>query len=142
MHSKSSLWQEDEIIDTKKLQIHSLKEMMAALGYQYEDNDFFTGHPYFYSYKYSNKGRNVISMKSAIDLYNNQSVKCIFGKPPAKLSIWSFDDHSVAKAKAARILRSIKIQYCYQTRNIIVQDHRVKFCLESYKALYLNNKYL
>lgn len=140
MHSKSSLWQEDEIIDTKKLQIHSLKEMMAGLGYKYEH--WLGEHPHFYSDKYSNKGRNIISIKSAIDLYNNQSVKCIFGKPPAKLSIWSFDDHSVAKAKSARILRSIKIQYCYQTRNIIVQDHRVKFCLESYKALFLNNKYL
>ena len=140
MHSKSSLWQEDEIIDTRKLQIYSLKEMMAALGYKYEE---WAGiNPYFYSGKYANKGRNIISIASAINLYNSNAVKCIFGKPPSKLSNWSFDDHSIAKAKAARILKSIKIQYCYQTKNIIVQDHRVKFCLESYKNLYLGNKYL
>lgn len=140
MHSKQSQWPDDEIIDTRKLQIHSLKEMMAALGYKYEE--WVGSDPYFYSDKYLNKGRNIISTASAINLYNNNSVKCIFGKPPSKLSIWSFDDHSIAKAKAARILKSIKIQYCYQTKNILVQDHRVKFCLESYKNLYLGNKYL
>lgn len=140
MHSKQSQWPDDEIIDTRKLQIHSLKEMMSALGYKYEE--WAGSNPYFYSDKYANKGRNIISIASAINLYNNNSVKCIFGKPPSKLSIWSFDDHSIAKAKAARILKSIKIQYCYQTKNILVQDHRVKFCLESYKNLYLGNKYL
>lgn len=141
MYSKASKWDPEGIIDTRKLQIHSLKEMMSALGYEYQEG-WVDSHPYFYSMKYSNKGRNIVSIKTAIKLYNGRTAKCIFGKPPSTLSLWSFDDHTIAKAKAARILKSIKIQYCYQTKNIIVQDHRVQFQVESYKNIYLYNKYL
>lgn len=140
MHSKSSKWDSEEIVETKRLQIFALKEFMAALGYQFEQ--WYGGHPYFYSEKYSNKGRNIISLATSIKLYNGRSAKCIFGKPPSKLSLWSFDDHTIAKAMAARILKSIKIQYCYQTKSIFVQDHRVSFVLPSYKTLYLHNKYI
>lgn len=141
MRTNKSSWAAQDILDTRQLQIHSLKAMMKALGYEYEES-FIISHPYFYSYEYSNKGRNYISIKTAIDLYNDRSVKCVFGKPPAQLSIWSFDDYSIAKAKAARILKSVKLQYCRQTKQIICQDHRVQFCLESYSRLFLGNKWL
>lgn len=140
MHSKSSLWREDDIIDTKKLQIHSLKQVMRALGYEFEQ--WYGGHPYFISAEYSNKGREKISVKTAIDLYNGHSVKCVFGRPPEFLTIWSFNDYQIAQAKAARITKSVKLQYCRQTKQIICQDHRVQFVLESYSRLFLNNKYL
>lgn len=140
MHSKSSLWQDEDIIDTKNLQIHSLKQVMKALGYEFEQ--WYGGHPYFISSEYSNKGREKISVKTAIDLYNGRSVKCVFGRPPHFLTIWSFNDYQIAQAKAARITKSVKIQYCRQTKQIIVQDHRVQFITPVYKQLFLHNKWL
>lgn len=141
MRTNESLWQSEDIVDTRKLQIHALKEMMKGLGYVFRPSTI-NSQAYFYSADYSNKGRSRISVKSAIGLYNGNSVKCVFGRPPQFLTIWSFDDFSVAKAKAARILKSLKIQYCWQTKQIIVQDHRVQFTIESYSRLFLNNKYL
>lgn len=141
MYTKESSWNPDEIIDTRKLQLFCLKEFMQALGYTYVE--YASDGSRFESVKpYNNKGRSVIGVSKAINLYNNNSVKCIFGKPPAQLSIWSFDDYRVAKAKASRILRAIKLQYCKQTKQILVQDHRVVFTLESYKNLFLGKKYL
>lgn len=141
MRTDKSDWLPEDIVDTRKLQIYALKEMMKGLGYVYRPSTAAT-QAYFYSSDYSNKGRSRLSVKSCIDLYNGNSVKCVFGRPPHFLTIWSFDDFSVAKAKAARILKSLKIQYCWQTKQIIVQDHRVQFTLESYSRLFLNNKYL
>lgn len=140
MHSKSSKWDSEEILETKKLQLFALDEFMHALKYQ--RINWANGHITYESGNRKNRGREVISFKSAVGLYNNNSVKCIFGKPPTTLSLWSFDDYTVAKAKAARPLRNIKLQYCKKTHQIIVQDHRVQFVLESYSKLFLNNKYL
>ena len=140
MHTNESSWKPEEILDTRNLQLFALRGFMKALGY--EHTEWAGGSDYFWSDKYSNKGRFTISFRSAINLYNNHSVKCVFGKPPATLSIWSFDDYTIAKAKAAQILKSIKLQYCKQTKSILVQDHRVQFTIESYGRLFLNNKYL
>jgi hypothetical protein len=141
MHTSKSSWNPDEIQDTKNLQIYSLKQVMKALGYEYADG-WITSHPYFYSHEHYNKGRNFISVKTAIKLYNGNSVKCVFGRPPEFLTIWSFNDYQIAQAKAARITKSVKLQYCRQTKQIICQDHRIQFVLESYSRLFLNNKYL
>lgn len=141
MRTNKSEWLPEDIIDTRRLQIHALKEMMKGLGYVFRPSTAVT-QAYFCSSDYSNKGRSRLSVKSCIDLYNGNSVKCVFGRPPSFLTIWSFDDFSVAKAKASRILKSLKIQYCWQTKQILVQDHRVQFITPSYKALFLNNKYL
>jgi hypothetical protein len=140
MHSNESSWNPEEIQDTRNLQIHSLKQVMKALGYEFEQ--WYGGHPYFISADYSNKGREKISVQTAIDLYNGRSVKCVFGRPPEFLTIWSFNDYQIAQAKAARITKSVKLQYCRQTKQIICQDHRIQFVIESYSRLFLNNKYL
>jgi len=140
MHSKASKWDSEEILDTKKLQLFALDEFMSALKYQ--RIGWANGHVTYQSEHRKNRGREVISFKKATDLYNGNSVKCIFGKPPISLSLWSFDDYTVAKAKAARPLKGIKLQFCKKTRQIIVQDHRVQFVLEIYSRLFLNNKYL
>lgn len=141
MHSKSSQWKEDEIVDTKLLQLHALKEFMSALQYKYSEESIFA-NPYFYSSHYSNKGRENISFVSALKLYNGNTAKCIFGKPPTTLSIWSFNDYFIAKAQASRILTSLKLQLCKQTKTILVQDHRVSFVTHSYVKLFLNNPHL
>lgn len=114
---------------------------MAALNYQYVEESIFT-NPHFYSNHYSNKGRENIGFVTALKLYNGNTAKCIFGKPPATLSIWSFNDYFISKARAARILTSLKLQLCKSTKTIICQDHRVKFVTPSFKALFLGNCYL
>ncbi len=141
MHSNQSQWNPDEIIDTRKLQIHALKEFMQSLNYQYSPESLWVC-PYFYSDHHSNKGRQYVSFNSAIKLYNGNTAKCVFGRPPHTLSIWSFNDYYISKAKASRILINLKLQLCKQTKTIICQDHRVKFTLPSYKKLFLGNKHL
>lgn len=140
MHSKESKWDADEIIDTKALQLFALKEFMRVLGYDYCEykahaNRFESKHPL-------NKGRKVINFNKAVKLYNGNSVKCVFGRPPSHLTLWSFNDYVVAKAKATRILVGLKLQMCMSTKQIIVQDHRVQFTMPSYSRLFLNNKYM
>jgi hypothetical protein len=142
MHSKSSKWDSEEIIDTRRLQIYSLCQFMQGLGYEYCNGNRLWGCPHFYSDQYSNKGRSTIGFTKAIDLYNNNSIKCIFGHLTSKLTLWSFNDYDVAKARAARIVTKVKLQLCKSTKTIICQDHRVNFVLPSFKNLFLNNKYI
>lgn len=140
MHTSESSWDSEEIIDTRKLQIFSLCQVMRAFHYELVE---YQGHPSrFESTHRSNKGRKVISWQKAISLYNGDTAKCVFGRPPSKLTLWSFTDYQVAQAKAARIVKKIKLQFCHQTNQVIVQDHRVEFILFSYSRLFLNNKYL
>lgn len=140
MHSAESKWDSEDIIDTRKLQIFSLCQVMAAFHYELVE---YKGHASrFESTHRSNKGRNVISWQKAISLYNGDSVKCVFGRPPSRLTLWSFTDYQVAQAKAARVIKKLKLQYCRQTRQVIVQDHRIEFITPSYKTLFLSNKYL
>lgn len=141
MRTNESEWLPEDIIDTKALQLFALKEFMSSLNYQYVGGGIITS-PHFYSNHFSNKGRENIGFSSAVKLFNGNSVKCIFGKPPATLSIWSFNDYFITKAKASRILQSVKLQLCKSTKTIICQDHRVKFITPSFKALFLGNRYL
>jgi hypothetical protein len=141
MRTNESEWLPEDIIDTKALQLFALKEFMSSLNYQYVGGGIMTS-PHFYSNHFSNKGRESVGFSSAVKLFNGNSVKCIFGKPPATLSIWSFNDYFITKAKASRILQSVKLQLCKSTKTIICQDHRVKFVTPSFKALFLGNRYL
>lgn len=140
MRTNESKWLPDDILDTKVLQLFALKEFMKVLGYDYCEykahaNRFESKHPL-------NKGRKTITFNRAVKLFNGNSVKCVFGRPPTNLTLWSFNDYVVAKAKAARILTGLKLQMCMSTKQIIVQDHRVEFTFPSYARLFLNNKYL
>lgn len=140
MKTKVSAWKDEDIVDTRKLQIFSLCQVMKAFHYELVE---YKGHASrFESTHRSNKGRNVISWSKAISLYNGDSVKCVFGRPPSRLTLWSFTDYQVTQAKAARVIKKIKLQFCRQTRQVIVQDHRVEFITPSYKALFLGNKCL
>jgi len=141
MHSNESSWNPDEIVDTKSLQLFTLREFMKCLNYDFVEGTLWS-NPFFHSSHHSNKGRNIIGFVGALKLYNGNSVKCVFGKPPEKLSLWSFNDYQIAKAKAARILVRLKLQLCKSTKTILVQDHRVEFTLKSYSKLFLSNKYL
>lgn len=140
MYSRESKWNPDEIVDTRRLQLFSLIQMMKCLHYEFVQ--CLSAPSRFESKHYSNKGREFVSFGSAVKLYNGSPAKCIFGRPPEKLSIWHFNDYDVARAKAARITRFVKLQQCKATNTIIVQDHRVQFVLNSYKSIFLNNKYL
>lgn len=140
MHTAESKWLADEIVDTRNLQLFALKEFMKVLNYEYVEykahaNRFESKHPL-------NKGRKTVTFNKAVKLFNGNSVKCVFGRPPSNLTLWSFNDYIVAKAKAARILVGLKLQMCTSTKQIIVQDHRVQFTVPSYSRLFLNNKYI
>ena len=140
MHTAESKWNADEIVDTRTLQLFALKEFMKILNYDYVE---YRGHPHRFESKHPlNKGRKTVAFNRAVKLYNGNSVKCVFGRPPSHLTLWSFNDYIVAKAKAARILVGVKLQMCMSTKQIIVQDHRVQFTIPSYSKLFLNNRYL
>ncbi len=140
MRTNESLWQPEDIVDTKHLQFFSLCQVMKALHYDYIEYRSCASR--FESKHYSNKGREVISISKAVKLYNGDTAKCVFGRPPSHLTIWSFNDYQVAQAKAARIVKKVKIQHCRATNTLIIQDHRVEFILPSFSKLFLNNKYL
>jgi hypothetical protein len=140
MHSKESKWDADEIVDTKKLQFFSLCQVMKALHYNYVE--YRSSPSRFESKHHSNKGREVISVTNAIRLHNGDNIKCVFGRPPSKLTILSFNDYTIANAKAARVVKKVKLQFCRQTNQLICQDHRVQFVYGSYSSLFLKNKYL
>lgn len=140
MNTKQSLWKDDEIVDTRNLQLFALKEFMKVLNYEYVE---YKGHPHrFESQHPLNKGRKVIDFNRAVKIYNGNSVKCVFGRPPSILTLWSFNDYVVAKAKASRIIVGLKLQMCKSTGQVIVQDHRIQFTVPSYSRLFLHNKYL
>lgn len=140
MHSAESSWNPDEIVDTRILQLFALKEFMKVLNYDYVE---YKGHPHRFESEHPlNKGRKIVDFNRAVKLYNGNSVKCVFGRPPSHLTLWSFNDYIVSKAKAARILVGLKLQMCKATGQVIVQDHRVQFTVSSYSRLFLNNKYL
>lgn len=140
MHTAESKWDADEIVDTRNLQLFALKEFMKVLNYEYME---YKAHAHRFESKHPlNKGRRTITFNKAVKLFNGNSVKCVFGRPPSNLTLWSFNDYVVVKAKASRILVGLKLQMCTATKQIIVQDHRVQFVMPSYKALFLGNKYL
>ena len=140
MHSAESKWDSEEIIDTRKLQFFSLCQVMKALHYEYVE--YISCASRFESKHHSNKGREVVSVSNAIRLHNGDNIKCVFGRPPSKLTILSFNDYTIANAKAARVVKKVKLQFCRQTNQLICQDHRVQFVYGSYSYLFLNNKYL
>ena len=140
MRTNESLWQPEDIVDTKHLQFFSLCQVMKALHYEYVEYRSYASR--FESKHYSNKGREVISISKAVKLYNGDTAKCVFGRPPSHLTIWSFNDYQVAQAKAARIVKRVKLQHCRATNTLIIQDHRVEFILPSFSKLFLNNRYL
>lgn len=140
MHTAESKWDADEIVDTRNLQLFALKEFMKVLNYEYME---YKAHAHRFESKHPlNKGRKTITFNKAVKLYNGNSVKCVFGRPPINLTLWSFNDYVVAKAKASRILVGLKLQMCTATKQIIVQDHRVQFVMSSYSKLFLHNKYI
>ena len=88
-----SSWEDENTYDTRALQIYALKEFMKSLHYLLNDYERINQTACFRSSYQMNKGRNKISVQTAIRLYNCQgTAKGIFGKPNIKLGIWSFDD--------------------------------------------------
>ena len=140
MHTAESKWVDDEIVDTRKLQLFTLKEFMKVLGYDYCE---YKAYPSRFESKHPlNKGRKIITFNKAVKLFIANSGKCVFGRLSSDLTLWNFNDYIVAKAKATRIVTSLKLQMCISSKQIIVQDHRVQFTVPSYAKLFLNNKYL
>lgn len=133
----------DEIIDTSDLQLFSLKAFMRALNYEWaKDNEslfssIFENKCYFYSWKYTNKGRAHISFESAVKLYNNCHADNHGGwafNPP-----FDFDHYCLKKAQASKLVKQVKLQLNKKTGHISTQSHIVTFVDPVYYDMFKSN---
>jgi S1-C subfamily serine protease len=116
----------EEIIDSTRLQIFSLRAFMQALDYQWAaDTALFDEPLYFESYAHKNKARKKISFQTAVNLYNNAHADNHGGwafNPP-----FDFDKYSLKKAQAAKVVQQVKLILNKKTGYIKTQNHIVKF---------------
>lgn len=129
----------DEIIETKKLQLHSLFSFMQALNYEWAPDDrynFFGCPNHFESHTYSNKGRSTISFQSAVALHNGNFREC-HGKYMEKP--FDFDPYLMTKAIAAKVLKSVKLQLNKKTGFITCQNNLVEFVNLDYYKMFINS---
>jgi len=126
-------------IPTKQLQLKSLMAFMSELGYVYTNYSAY-GSSYFVSNRpYLNKGRNIISFSNAVKLHNGVYLdmwQTQYGSPRMQDG-WTFDNYSLTRAFASRIVDTVKLQYTRKTKSIICQSDWVSFVDPSYKSLFL-----
>lgn len=126
----------EEIIDTKYLQITSLRNFMGQLGY--EPVYSVTGLTYFESDDRSNKARATISFSTAVKLHNGQWLD--WGgkdfKEPFNFGVYKFK-----RAKAARIVEVVNLQKSRKTGFIKPTSNLVTFVDKAYEYM-LYSKYL
>ena len=119
----------EEIRDTSIIQLQSVKNFLSELGYQYMAPTKCFGSGY-----YSNRGREYISLNTAIKLHNGSLMDWHGDR-----FRYPFDDtpyewfHAAHKAK---IVHVAKLQHS-KKKGIIVLDHRVRFVHEENAALLL-----
>lgn len=123
----------EEIKDTKKLQLQSLLTFALELGYKcywFDQNSFYSEH----------KGITRISFKTMVDLHNHGSKRCtdLLGFIKKK-SPFEFNEYVWARAKAAKIVNRVFLQYSKKESEIICHKHIVSFPYPSYEQLFLKN---
>lgn len=111
-----------KIVDTSKIQLQSIKNFLAELGYSWfnVDNGFCSSYE-------TNKGRNWISLKSAQLAHNGYFNEChgrgfepegLFGNIPYEW--WK-------AANASKIVHTTFLQHQKKGNYIKTQKHLVKF---------------
>jgi len=130
----------EEIVDTKELQLHSLKAFMSALNYEWAVvSVFFDKACYFESFTRSNKARQTISFNTAVQLYNNHYYdNHDFTKPRAP---FDFDAYSWKKAQAAKIVKGVNLQLNKKTGFIKASSNIVNFVNPIYYQMFITSKY-
>lgn len=125
----------DDVKPTEFLQRQSLIEFMRCLGYNFAD-DWFTQNEYFFSNHPKNKGRNNISVQTAVKLHNGELIDTHgkrFREP------FDFDEYSFVRAQAAKIVKICKLQYSKKDHRFVVQSHKVQFVRPSYYHIFMEN---
>lgn len=131
----------EEIVDTKDLQMYSLKAFMDALGYMWSGDGrvCFDSGCYFESFTRKNRARSTVSFETAVRLYNgyyydNHDLS-------KSRSPFDFDAYSWKKAQAAKILKSVKLQLTKKTGAIKASSNIVSFVSPIYYQMFINSKY-
>lgn len=113
--------EEFEIVDTSKLQLASLKNFLAVLGYHYYGVD-----KVFVSDLWSNRSRTNISFRTAVQAHNGMFAEAhgrgfepdtVFGDIP--YAVWQ-------EAQADKVVHTAYLQKSYK-RGILCTKHLVKF---------------
>lgn len=110
-----------KIVDTSKLQLQSLKNFLAELGYSWfnVDNGFCSSYE-------TNKGRNWISLKTA-QLLHNGNLMDWHGKRFQDGCFENIPEEWIAAANAAKIVHTTFLQHHKKVNYIKAQKHLVKF---------------
>lgn len=126
----------EEIIDTKYLQLTSLRNFMSELCY--EPVYSVTGITYFESDAFCNKARATISFSTAVKLHNGYYLD--WGgkdfKEPFNFGVYKFK-----RAKAARIVEVVNLQKSRKNGIIKPTSNLVNFVDPAYEYM-LYSKYL
>jgi len=114
---------QEEIKDTKLLQLQSLVAFMNELGYRY---DSYTRkfHDLF------NRGTEVVRLKTAVELHNNPAILTCNWHP------FYADRYTYIKAYHSRIVRKVKLQ-SDRKGNIKCQSSKVEFLEFEYYDLFI-----
>lgn len=112
-----------KIVNTDKIQLQSLKNFLAELGYSY-----FNVDKVFYSPFETNKARTTISLHNAI-LAHNGYYNEIHGKGFEPSGLFGNIPYEWWQAaNAAKIVHTVHLQHCKKKGNYIkAQKHLVKF---------------
>ena len=126
--------EEFEITDTSKIQLASLKNFMAAIGYCYYAID-----KVFVSDMWSNRSRVNIGFSTAVLAHNNQFTdwhgvgfhrNSVFGSIPIEVC---------QEAQADKIVHTVYLQKSYK-KGILCTKHLVKFVRPEESEILLKKK--
>lgn len=122
-----------EMKNTEHLQMRSLLAFASALGY-FMSNDFWWDANHFYSALPENKHRSCVSFSTMVRLHNLQGVDWhgkTFKEP------FNFDEYAITKARAAKIVQQVHLQFSKKKNMVLCQKHWVKFEKLGYERIFL-----
>lgn len=113
----------EQIKDTKYIQLQSLIEFMSALGYRYAPSTRKF-------YDDLNRGTDVVRFNTAVTLHNNPAILTCNWHP------FHTDWYTYIKAYHSRVVRKVKLQ-SDKEGYVKCQSHKIEFMFEDYYALFL-----
>lgn len=117
---------EFKVIETEYLQLFSLMQSFNAIGFSLMRTN--RGGMCFVNTNPHRKGRDLISVYNAINMYNNVILLRDVG----------FDAYEVEQFKAARVVKKCKLQYCKRKKKVKTLNNMVAFVQPAYEALFLH----
>jgi len=125
----------EEIKNTYQLQLDSLLMFAEELGFY---QNLFGNPGQFFS---NNKGLEIVSFSTIVDLYNESSPKYCVGLDGNRRNKTAFalSEYSWTRANAVKIVNRVFLQYNKKTQEIQCHKYIVNFCKPSYEKLFLKN---